>query len=190
MKRYKIMFRVFILFFVLQSLSTAWAVVDDKKQTQLYSAEIDSIKEAIQDEIYDYGYYKDYLQIGKNIGTPAHWISQSPMYINLINNADGESGEVIYKYMPFGEIDRLFHFGRGKKVILDGNPQNEFPKSQPSQKTIFMDQEDVFEREAHSIKGFFLIDAKPNVETIKKASQRQKERVGFSDWEFKKLNPE
>jgi len=70
----------------------------------LTRAELQAVVQAVQDEIYDYGYEREYYVIGDNLGTSAHWVSRVPLYINPEMN-DGV-GQAIYKLMPYGEVFR------------------------------------------------------------------------------------
>jgi hypothetical protein len=150
---------------------------------RLTPAEIKAIDAAVQDEIYDYGYFSDFYQIGQNIGTPTHWIARSRIFINPIYNIANGDGQIIYKLMPYGQIYRLFYLSSGGGVQLDGDPQNHFPITQPSRLTVYMDEEEVCRYERTWIKGFFTIDANPSDEIIEAAAKRQKVRSGFSYWE-------
>jgi len=155
-----------------------------KKQRQVTSADVKAITAAVQDEIYDYGYYDKFYQIGNNIGDSVHRVSRLHIYINpKYHRVDGY-GEVIYKLMPFGQVYRLFYLGSNGSVKLDGDPQNKFPITQPSHQTVFMDDEEVCHYEQSWIKGFFTVDVAPNAKIIKGAAKRQKLRTGFSDWEY------
>jgi hypothetical protein len=154
-------------------------------QRRLSTAEITEIKQAICDEIYDYGYYGEFYQIGENIGTPKHWVARVRVYIDPAYSSADEHGQVIYKLMPFGQIYRLFFIDKDGKLTLDGNPQNKFPITQPSRQTVYMDEEDVRQDEQAWVKSSFTIDTEPSSDTIQSAVQRQKIRAGFSEWEYK-----
>jgi len=152
----------------------------------LTPTEITQLKQAIEDEIYDYGYYNDFYQIGENTGTPRHWVARTRVFINPMYNSDDRHGEVMYKLMPFGQIYRLFYIGDDGSVKLDGDPQNHFPITQPSHQTVFMDEDDVC-RFVHAwIKDSVVVDTEPSVEMIQSASLKQKNRTGFSDWEYRR----
>ncbi len=168
----------------LSLLSSGWAAENSTKRRQVTPAEVKAITAAVEDEIYDYGYYGKFYQIGENIGNSAHWVSRLHIYINPDYNVVDGYGEVIYKLMPFGQIYRLFYLDENGAVKLDGDPQNQFPITQPSHQTVFMDDEDVCRREQKWTKGFFAVDVVPSEETIMGAAKRQKERTGFSHWEY------
>lgn len=154
-------------------------------QHHLTPVEVAKLKEAINDEIYDYGYYREFYQIGNNTGTPEHWIASVRIYINPVYNATDHYGEIIYKLMPYGQIYRLFYIGKDGDVALDGNPDSGFPITQPSHRTVFMDEEEVRHLEQTWMKSFFVVDTSPTAEMIRNAARRQRHRTGFSDWEYK-----
>jgi hypothetical protein len=151
----------------------------------LKPSEIEKLKQAVEDEIYDYGYFAEFYEIGGNVGTPHHWKARVHLFINPVYNSTERYGEVIYKLMPYGQIYRLFDIDAAGNVTLDGNPQNSFPITQPSHQTVFMDDLDVCRLEQSWIDTFFIIDTSPTLDMIKDAAQRQKQRTGFSDWEYK-----
>jgi hypothetical protein len=158
-------------------------------QRRLSSTEIAELKQAISDEIYDYGYYREFYQIGENIGNPQHWVAKIHLYINPIYNSADKHGEAIYKLMPIGQIHRLFFIEEAGNIALDGDPSSNFPITQSSQQTVYMDEEDVLKFEQSWMKELLVIDTKPSTEMIRSAAGRQLNRTGFSDWEFKHLNP-
>lgn len=151
----------------------------------LKSSEIDKLKQAVEDEIYDYGYFTEFYEIGDNVGTPQHWEARVHLFINPLYNVADQHGEVIYKLMPYGQIYRVFYIDAAGDVTLDGNPQNGFPITQPSHQTVFMDDLDVCRDEQSWMDTSFVVDTQPSQDMIKQAAKRQKERTGFSDWEYK-----
>lgn len=151
----------------------------------LKRSEIEQIKQAVEDEIYDYGYFAEFYEIGDNLGTPQHWKARIHIFINPVYNFADQHGEVIYKLMPYGKIYRLFYIDAKGDITLDGDPHNRFPITQPSRQTVFMDDLDVCRDEQRWMDTFFVVDTQPAQDMIEEAAQRQKERTGFSDWEFK-----
>jgi hypothetical protein len=147
------------------------------------------LKQALCDEIYDYGYYRDFYQIGENIATPDHWVARVRIYIDPLYNSTDQHGQVIYKLMPFGQIYRLFFIDEEGKLTLDGDPQDRFPITQPSRQTVYMDDEEVRHYQQAWMKTTFAIDTEPSSQTIRGAAKRQKLRTGFSDWEYKHSDP-
>jgi hypothetical protein len=146
-------------------------------------AEIKAVLQAVQDEIYDYGYEKEYYEIGYNVGTSMHWISRVPIYINP-QVKDGV-GQTIYKVMPYGEVFRMFDIGDDGLVGLIGNPQSGFPLTQPSHRTIYDDDDGLAQMRLAWIRRTFDVDDSPTAEMRQGAIKRQKLRNrGFSDWEY------
>jgi hypothetical protein len=154
---------------------------------KLTDAEIKGVVQAVEDEIYDYGYEREYYEIGYNVGTSMHWISRVPIYINP-QMKDGV-GQAIYKVMPYGEVFRMFDIGDDGLVSLIGNPQSGFPLTQPSHRTIYDDDDDLAQMRRTWIKRTFDVDDSPTVEMRQGAIGRQKLRNrGFSDWECRHSN--
>ena len=151
---------------------------------RLTPLEVKMVKQAVEDEIYDYGYYKDFYQMGRNLGTPKHWIARVRIYIDPVYNSTDNYGRMIYKLMPYGQIYRLFDIEPNGQIKLDGDPDDHFPPTQPSRQTVFMGSDKVCRSEQTWMKSFFVIDTAPSLDTIKSAAQRQKVRTGFSDWEY------
>ena len=160
-----------------------------KGSRPLTPQEIQTITDAVQDEIYDYGYFKSFYQIGQNVGTPEHWSSRIHIFINPIyDTADGH-GEIIYKLMPLGQVYRLFFLDPEKGVQLDGDPQGKFPITQPSHLTVYMDEDDVCNDEQTWTRSFFTIDTEPSAVMVEAASKRQKAHTGFSFSEHENSAP-
>ena len=151
----------------------------------LKPSEIEKLKQAVEDEIYDYGYFSQFYEIGGNVGTPHHWKARVHLFINPLYDSTHRYGEAIYKLMPYGQIYRVFYIDAAGDLTLDGDPQNGFPITQPSLQTVFMDPLDVCRDEQSWIDTFFVVDTSPTLDMIKDAAQRQKQRTGFSDWEYK-----
>lgn len=143
---------------------------------------------AVSDEIYDYGYYNDYYQFGENAGTPEHWILKINIYIKPNYNLTDNFGEIVYKFMPFEQIYRLFEIEPDGKVLLNGDPDNHFPITQPSHLTVYMNELDVCRMEKTWLSTALFIDTKPSIEMLKAAAKRQKNKTGFSNYEYKISN--
>ena len=148
----------------------------------LTPTEISAVVQAVEDEIYVEGSYTDYYQVAENIGTPRHWKSRVHIYINPEYGGEFEGndgvGEAIYKFMPYGEIIRLFRLSNGH-VQLIGDPENAFPITQPSHRTIFYDDEAICKLKEKWVKRFFVVDISPSQEMVQEAQRRQKARMGY-----------
>jgi hypothetical protein len=57
--------------------------------------------------------------------------------------------------MHDGEVYRLFSIRKDGVVVLDGNPQNEFPPTQTSLKTLYMNDDEVCEMKLDRLHAFF-----------------------------------
>jgi hypothetical protein len=110
-----------------------------------------------------------------------------PLYIDPMVE-DGE-GQAIYKLMPYGEVLRLFHVHDDGTVVLDGDPELGFPASQPNRKTVYLKDSDVGQMKRDWVKAFFGVDLSPSPEMVQDAVRRQKQRTGFSAWEFARSEP-
>ena len=138
---------------------------------------------AIQDEIYDYGYQKEFW--GFETSGPHGPMAQFNVYIRPRLDAaqGGVEGVLIYKYLPFGEVIRPFVLASNGAVYLIGKPSSGFPWTQPSTKTIYMDDDEVCRYKHEWIRVQFELDLKPTQARIDAAVNRQKLRVGFSQLE-------
>lgn len=78
------------------------------KPRQLQTADITAVVQAMQDEIYDYGYQRDFW--GFETSGPRGPEAEFEIYITptLELAHGGVSGQVIYRYPPFGEVIRTF----------------------------------------------------------------------------------
>jgi hypothetical protein len=81
---------IVLLFTLFQAASDAAA------HDHFTPAEVAKLKQAIEDEIYDYGYYNEFYNIGENIGTTQHWVARVRLYINPAYDSVNKHGEVIY----------------------------------------------------------------------------------------------
>lgn len=150
---------------------------------RLTQPEIKALVQAVEDEIYDRGYQGYFFPEGGPVGD---LISESrtrvPLYVDPVVE-EGE-GEAIYKLMPYGEVLRLFHVHNDGTIVLDGDPELGFPASQPNRKTIYIKDGDLDHMKHDWVRSFFKIDLWPSPEAIQEVVRRQKQRTGFSAWEF------
>ena len=168
------------LFFVLSA--PAWSAPQKRK---LSDSDLGAVIQAVEDEVYDYGYQKDFYHIGENIGTSASAPrTRVRIYIDPEIDAADQSGQIIYKLLPYGEVFRDYTILKNGLVVLAGNPQNGFPQTQESStKTLYMDDDEVCRMRRDWLRRFFTVDDSPSPSRIHQAAERQKERTGFSDWE-------
>ena len=156
------------------------------QKPKISESAVKAVVQAVEDEIYDYGYQKSFYQIGQDVGTSNSPRSRIPIYIEPDLDAEDGGGRVIYKLMPYGEVMRDFIIRKNGLVVLSGNPQNGFPPTQEtSTKTVYMDDDEVCQMKHDWLKDSFFVDDSPSSERIQEAAQRQKIRTGFSDWEYR-----
>ncbi|MGC1106972.1 MAG: hypothetical protein WA876_10565 [Candidatus Acidiferrales bacterium] len=153
-------------------------------ERQITTAQINAVTQAIEDEIYDFDYQNwDFGYIGETIAPDEQQIR---VYISPLEkdvNLGGPQkfiGYIIYKYMPFGEVLRLFWFTKGGLVVLGGNPEFGFPPSRPNYLTVYMDDDELCRDKQTWLKANFIIQLHPGAPRLREAAERQKERIGYS----------
>jgi hypothetical protein len=97
--------------------------------------EINEVKTAILDEIYDYKFEGAYVDISA-LTSPGYKI---PLYIRptVIQG----SGQVIYK-LPIGEVAGIFEFAKDLAVLVR-EPRDKFPPTSSSTLTFYLDDEEI-----------------------------------------------
>lgn len=166
---------IVLYLFWLVSASVASPVGNSKPTEENVAA----VVQAVEDEIYDYGYEKDYV----NIGTTGAITSPTEVRIFISPELyDDGHGLVIYRFMPFGEVERRFAFRPDGLAVLWGKPLNHFPATQPDTNTLYLDDDSVCAFKQRAIRASFAVD--PNVPRARReeAGKRQKVRVGFSQF--------
>ncbi len=172
------------IWFVLLLLISASANSGPQKRKVLDS-DLKAVVQAVEDEIYDYGYERHFDEIGENIGAPGT-VAQTRIriYIEPEIGPHG-SGRVIYKLMPYGEIVREFVIRSNGLVVLDADPENGFPVTdEVNTQTVYLDDDEVCRMKHNWIKSFFVVFDPPSPEMVHEAARRQKLRTGFSAWEY------
>jgi hypothetical protein len=153
-------------------------------KTTLTESQTKALRQAIQDEIYDYEYEGYFFPEGGPVGEA---VSASRTRVDLYINPsieDGE-GEAVYKLMPYGEVFRLFHVHGDGMIVLDGDPEIGFPATQVNRKTVYFKDSTISRMKHDWVKSSFVIDLDPRQERVQDAVRRQKQRTGgFSAWEF------
>ena len=134
-----------------------------------------AVVQAIEDEIYDWGCqsYDDF--VGKEI-TPGKF--ELRLYINP--QLEEGRGEIIYKFMPMGEIYRSFSIGKDGRASLWDDPWLGFGPERPSYNTLYMDESDLCRFKSTWLKTTFIIQVHPAEGRIRDAIERQKKRLGKS----------
>lgn len=145
----------------------------------LTPTEIGAVIQAVEDEIYREGDYSEFYQIGHNLGTPQHWKSRLHIYTNPEYGGEFEGneevGEVIYKFMPYGEVVRLFVIQKGQ-VLLIGDPENGFPITQPSHLAVLDDDEEICRLKRIWLQRSLIVDTSPTQEMLQNSDRRQQIR--------------
>jgi len=151
------------------------ALADHRKPS---AQDVTAIVQAVEDEIYDWGYEGKFTGVG-NTGA-----IDSPTDITLFIYPDIEDrrGGVLYKLMPFGEVVRQFDLRADGIVVLEGNPLNGFPSSQPDTRTIYIDDDFVCQYKQKAIRATFRVDPYVSQARRREAIQRQVLRWGHSHY--------
>lgn len=165
------------------AVSVLLAGAQQHRRRKITDPEVKAVIQAVEDEIYDYGYEENYYQFGEEVQIdPRHLIHRVPIYIRP--EIEDGGGEAIYELLPYGEVFRSFDIGKDGVAVLDGNPENGFPQSDEySRKTLWMEDAAVFQMKQHWLKHSFDIDASADEKTMDAAARRQKLRTGFSYWQ-------
>lgn len=153
-------------------LGTLFPAVTQEHDHPLTREEIESIKTAILDEIYDYDYQGAYIDITGL--TPSGYTI--PIYIrpNLIQG----SGQVIYK-LPIGEVSRVFQ-STGHLLILFREPRDKFPPTSGSTLTLYLKDEDICAAKRNWIRETLSIKPQPSKSEVEAAVMRERQRKGTS----------
>jgi hypothetical protein len=162
------------------------SVCQNTDQAKIQDAQVSAVLEAIQDEIYDYGYQDSFWGFETAVpnGPQASFnIYVRPTRVPTNGCHNCLEGVVIYKYLPFGELFRPFVIDSNRGITLIGSPQYGFSWNKPASPTIYMADEDVIKDKQRWLKVPFSIDLSPSVASCREAAARQKVRVGFSKWE-------
>lgn len=97
---------------------------------------------------------------------------------------------MIYKLMPFGEVERYFEIRKDGMVVLYGDPANGFPPNGgPSMKTVYLPDSGVMHAKLTWIKRHVVIPFEPSRSVLLRAARRQKKRTGFSYYLSGKSHP-
>lgn len=146
-----------------------------ERNASLGRLQVQAIVLAVQDEIYDFGYQKQFYEVGAE-HTPG--VTRLPLYIQP--RLKDREGSVIYKLMPHGEVIRSFHFNKDGLAVLEGAPDGGFPPTQPNTLTVYMDDDRVCRWKHEWVRTYFDILDAPTSQRVSEASERQKQRVGYS----------
>jgi hypothetical protein len=133
-----------------------------------------AVTEAIADEIYDWGCQKYTEFVGEDFSRDDE--RRLRVYINP--KIDNGRGEVIYKFMPIGEIYRSFFMLRNGSVYLGDDPWLGFGPERPSYQTVYMDDDELCRFKHDWLKTTVTIEFNPSAARVRLANQRQRYRWG------------
>lgn len=136
--------------------------------------QVRAIVEAIQDEVYSRRLQNGFFMIGEPLERDQ--ATRIPLYVDP--TLHGSTGWVVYKFMPYGEVYREFDFADGI-VSFVANPFNNFPCTQPSRKTVCMNDDDIIRIKTSWKKAFVDIEFNPSRSRTKLALERQKRRGSY-----------
>lgn len=142
-----------------------------------------AVTQAIEDEIYDFGYQGwDFGYVGKTVGPDEQEIRLyiEPRRKTYLRGGGDPVGYVIYKYMPYGEVLRMFWFTKNGLVVLGGNPEMGFTPEHPNYLTVYMDDDELIRDKEHWLRANFTVRLHPTDERLREAAQRQIKRIGYS----------
>lgn len=138
----------------------------------LTAPERDAVREAIADEIYSndlQGYVPD---VGKQSGNDEY---EETIYFKPTLNESGE-GWAIYKFMPYGQVLRMFTMRSDGTAILFGKLSDHFPPTEPSYLTVYMDDDELCQLEHQWDREKFVVDLHPSTQRVEEARNRQQQR--------------
>jgi hypothetical protein len=143
-----------------------------QKSTPITAHEIAALKTAILDEIYDYEFEGEYIDI--SLLTPSGY--DLALYINP--KLDDSGGQVIYK-LPIGEVARIFQM-KGDLAVLIREPRDKFPPTSSSTLTLYLPDEDICDAKKNWIQEKLSIDPHPSKKDVQEAIMRERKRKGSS----------
>lgn len=162
-----------VLLFCLAAVG--WAAREAPKRAALTPVQAQAVILAVEDEIYDFGYQKNFYQVAAQ---SAPGVTRLPLYIRP--SLENGEGAVIYKLMPYGEVLRAFHLDKNGLAVLEGDPEGGFPPTQPNLLTVYLDDREVCQRKREWSELHFEVFDSPSAERVKEARERQTQRVGYS----------
>ena len=83
-----------------------------------------------------------------------------------------------YKLLPAGEVMRMFWIDPSGLARVGGHPEWDFPPTEPSYLTVYMDDGDLCKFKGEWIRAKLRIDLRPSKEVIAEAMKRQRARFG------------
>lgn len=133
-----------------------------------------AVVQAIQGEIYDYGCESDGFDAADESGKD--WYQLRAYLTPSLDSNNG--GEVIHKFMPLGEVIRLFSIESDGSAILYGHPEWHFPPTSPNFLTVYMDDDQLCQHKHDWLRVNYRVELKPSALLIRQAEERQRKRLG------------
>lgn len=136
-----------------------------------------AIIQAIQDEIYEYGYEGWGWDAADKIEGNTY---QMHVYIEPMTK--NYSGRVMYKLMPYGEVLRFYVVQKNGLIRLDDNPELGFGAERPDRLTLYLDDDEIVKFKHDWPRISYSIELKPSEERLRQGAERQIKRGGHSVW--------
>src|SRR5271156_7075068 len=149
-----------------------WPAYGQQSDRPITPQEINAVKTAILDEIYDYKFEGAYVDI--EALTPRGYMICLYIRPNLIQG----SGQVIYK-LPVGEVARIFEFSKDLAVLIR-EPRDKFPPTSSSTLTLYLDDEEICADKKDWIHETLWILPDPSESEVHAAVVRERGRKGTS----------
>ena len=171
---------------ILIILSISLVALSQTTKRDITAEERSAVIMAVEDEIYDYSFQEKFTDVGGFLGHMQH---QLHLYIRPDIDSGYNTGQVIYKLMPYGEVIRTFVLFNDSMVRFATDPEIGFPPTQEDTKTVYLDDEQVCQMKQTWINDSFIVDLAPSLKRVKEAAQRQILRTGFSKWQSSDTTP-
>jgi hypothetical protein len=148
---------VFLCAFLFPNANVRNGKVENPK-TSLADQDMTAVALAIEDEIYDEGCqsYGADASAGVHNGT-----YELPLYIKPIWN-EQDLGWAIYELLPVGEVLRMFSDEPNGTAIIYGHPEWNFPSTEPSYLTVYMNDGDLCESKREWVTTKLTLELEPS----------------------------
>ena len=133
-----------------------------------------AVVQAIQDELYDFGCQSYGFDAAEESGDD--WY-QLRAYVKP-ELLDDNQGEVIYKFLPLGEVIRVFSMEHNGLVVLYGHPEWKFPPTSSNFLTVYMDDDELCQHKHDWLRVNYRMELKPGATLVRQAAERQRRRLG------------
>lgn len=141
-------------------------------KTTVTQADVQAVILAIQDETYDEGCEGYGFDASGDHDSHSYRL---PLYVERSFNEQGLAW-AIYKLLPLGEVLREFSIENSGLAGIYGHPQWNFPPTEPSYLTVYMDDDQLSQYKREWIRTTFSLELKPTAQRLREAAERQKIR--------------